>query len=315
MRYTTIDIGGANIKIFNEGIYKTYYFPFWKRKDEFKNFIKNLNLKSDVFGITMTAELSDCFEDKREGVHFILKNIEDAIDGKIFVLSNDLNFKIIDIEDAKKNPYAVASANFISTAKYISEREHEGILIDIGTTTTDIIPFKDKKILAKNNDLERLQNCQLIYKGVLRTNVATIIKNLNIRKRKTKISSEYFSIIGDVYRILGEIHENEYEVETPDGRGKDLESCKRRLARIVCCDLNEIKDEEIYEIAKQIKKKQISEIEKCIKHNEEKFKIKNKRFILGRGNFLGKYLNASLKYKNLSAVECLYRLMKQNLRI
>lgn len=307
MKIITLDIGGANIKIF-DGNYKSFYFPFWKRKDEFKNFIKNLNLKADFFVITTTAELADCFKDKKEGINFIIDHIKRVIDGEIFFLSNDLNFKILNISEARKNLYNIASANFIATGKYISERENEGIIVDIGSTTTDIIPFKNKKILSKNNDLERLQNFQLIYTGVLRTNVATIVKNLKFREKKTKISSEYFSITADVYRILNEIDENDYVVETPDGMGKDIISCKRRLARIILCDLNEITDKEIYDIAKQIRKKQIYEIKKCIDYNKEKFKIKNV-FILGKGKFLGKYLNASLKYENLSAVECLYHLI------
>ncbi|MFN3383142.1 MAG: hypothetical protein ACK41O_27060, partial [Runella zeae] len=99
----TLDIGGANIKIF-DGNYKSFYFPFWKRKNEFKNFMKDLKLKADVFGITMTAELSDCFKDKKEGVNFIIDNLEQILDGEIFFLSNDLNFKILNLKEARKNP-------------------------------------------------------------------------------------------------------------------------------------------------------------------------------------------------------------------
>lgn len=308
MKVITLDIGGANIKIF-DGKYRSYYFPIWKKMSKFGNFISSLNLKADIFGITMTAEIADCFKDKKEGVNFIIDNVEKALNGKIKFLSNNLNFEMLSLDDARKNPYLVASTNFIATAKYISEREDSGIIIDIGSTTTDIIPFKDKKILSCNNDLERLQNCQLIYSGILRTNVCAIIHSLNFRKKRQRISAEYFSITADVYRILGQIDENQYTTETPDGRGKDLESCKRRLARIICSDINEINDSEIYYIAKQIKRKQICELKKCIKYNEKKFNINNK-FILGIGKFLGKDINACSKYQTLSAVEALYHILK-----
>lgn len=335
MRIIAIDIGGANVKIFHpDSGYKQYYFPFWKEKNKFMSFLQRLlnemDFNADMYVVTMTAELSDCFKDRREGVKFILNALTNALKGsgcfnknKIKVLSNDTNFKLIGIDQAIKFPYSVASANFIATAKYISKFEKNAIVIDIGSTTTDIIPVKDKKILAHRTDFERLKNNELIYTGVLRTNLVSISNRIKFKGRNLKISAEYFANTGDVYRVLGKISESEYTTETPDGKGKSMIECMRRIARTVCCDVSErkekIKDaserkskiskEDVIKIAEYFKDEQIKAINKAVERLERKYKIKN-RFIIGAGKFLYKELNASLKYKDLNAVKALYFLVK-----
>ncbi|MEM2907553.1 MAG: hypothetical protein QW739_05735, partial [Candidatus Odinarchaeota archaeon] len=86
--FAGIDVGGANTKITiietgkNQVVNSntlSFYFPFWKKPlSDFPSlFSKNLGKLSsnlpDYFAVTMTAELSDVFATKREGV---LKIIE-----------------------------------------------------------------------------------------------------------------------------------------------------------------------------------------------------------------------------------------------
>ncbi|MDI6730123.1 MAG: hydantoinase/oxoprolinase family protein [Candidatus Altarchaeum sp.] len=260
MKIIAMDIGGANIKIFNGTEYKQYYFPLWKKKNKFMSFLQQLteraDLNADVYAITMTAELCDCFKDRREGVKFILNALKEILDKKNFVtslrsgtfknrlkvLSNDTNFKLIDIDKAMKFPYNVASANFIATAEYISKFEKNAIIIDIGSTTTDIIPIKDGKILAHRTDFERLKNNELVYTGVFRTNLISISNKIKFKGKILKISAEYFANTGDVYSVLGKISDGEYKTETADGKGKSTIECMRRIARTVCCDFQNSKN-------------------------------------------------------------------------
>lgn len=303
VKITCLDIGGANTKIF-DGSYRTYYFPFWKKKNEFCDFLENLKLNPEILGVTITAECADCFGDKCEGINFILDALEKKFKCEILVLSNSLSFKMLSVEDARKFPYDVASSNFIASGLYFGKKEKNGVLIDIGSTTTDMIPVRNGKIYSKTTDLERLQNNNLIYTGVLRTNTAAIVNKVYVDGKKTKISSELFSITADVYSIIGDITEKDYSCETPDGKGKNVVECRKRLARIVCSDLNELSDKNINEIAEYIKKEQIKQIIKSL----NKFKTK-KRFICGKGNFLNKDLNA--KKNDISPVKALYFLMKK----
>ena len=77
--------------------------------------------------------------------------------------------------------------------------------MDMGTTTTDIIPIINKQNIAKHTDVERLGSGELVYTGMLRTNIATIVHSIPIYNIDTSVSSELFTITADVHRILGNI--------------------------------------------------------------------------------------------------------------
>ena len=80
------DVGGANTKAafvsvkagdLQDANVATEFFPIWKRSEQLANVL--LALKDqlrkgrlDGIGVTMTAELSDAYQTKREGVNHIL---------------------------------------------------------------------------------------------------------------------------------------------------------------------------------------------------------------------------------------------------
>jgi len=202
-----IDIGGANTKITElEGdSYKIHhiYFPMWKKKDELIELLKDYN-DADYVALVMTAELADCYKTKKEGVEDILNKAEKAFDCPIYVF--DVNGNFLSLEDAKKNYLNVSASNWMATAKFVSEFIKEScILVDMGSTTTDIIPIKDKEILAEKTDLDRLMNNQLVYVGTLRTPVSFLANKIEFRGKLTNLSSEYFAITADISLILNKI--------------------------------------------------------------------------------------------------------------
>jgi len=74
--YTKIAVlraDGVNTEILNIG---SDYFPFWRRKEQFPRYIRaHLPEEEKLIGVTMTAELADCFSSKGEGVKYILDSI------------------------------------------------------------------------------------------------------------------------------------------------------------------------------------------------------------------------------------------------
>ena len=53
----------------------------------------------------------------------------------------------------------------------------DALLIDVGSTTADVVPIVAGRVAATGrNDLERLQAGELVYTGVLRTNLAAIAR-------------------------------------------------------------------------------------------------------------------------------------------
>lgn len=271
MKILGLDIGGANtdctiieINNSNEIIsMKTdrEYFPMWKDNDKLQQCLKKMTYNEDVnvVCVSMTAELADGYTSKKEGVDDISKKIMEVFNEKkvYFVTFEGLKT----YTELKENLLSAAAANWIGTTEIIKYIEEDCIFMDIGSTTTDIIPIKNKKEIALgHSDLERLQTGELVYTGMLRTNLASIVHEVPINNINTKVSSELFTITADIHRILGNIKEEDYTCKTPDGNKKDVTSCKRRLARLVCADLDSLDNNEIVNLAKYIEKEQINQI-------------------------------------------------------
>lgn len=274
------DIGGANLKAaflrteerkVKELQTTITYFPIWQRgKKELPEALKHLKDQLlpvpnvDAVGVTMTAELSDAYATKQEGVLHILDALTSLFEGpSIFVLDVDTSLR--SVQDAKRHPMKVAAANWAATGWMISQLIEHGIVIDVGSTTTSIIPIHHASVAATGKtDLEKLQTGELVYTGSLRTNVATIVDSIPIRGRQTRVSSELFATSGDVHLLLGHITKEEFTTETADRRGKSKEAAMARLARVVCADVDMLAKEEILSIARYIYNAQLQQVKSGI---------------------------------------------------
>ncbi len=68
------------------------------------------------------------------------------------------------------------------------------IVVDVGSTSTSIIPIVEGRVAAEGrSDLEKLINGELVYSGVLRTNIAAIVNNVPVRGKVSRVSSEMFA--------------------------------------------------------------------------------------------------------------------------
>jgi probable H4MPT-linked C1 transfer pathway protein len=275
------DIGGANTKAallrtengcveqFKMGV---EYFPIWKDPDKLVNVLLALKAKVsgggvvDGIGLTMTAELSDAYQTKREGVAHVLSCAEKAFAGlPVFVL--DVDAKLRSVDAARAEPLGVAAANWAATGWLVSRLTKTCVVLDVGSTSTSIIPVVGGCVLAAGKtDLEKLKVGELVYTGSLRTNVAAIIDCVPLRDCITRVASELFAHSGDVHLILGNISEGEYTTETADGRGRTRGEALARLARVVCADNEMLTEEEIVQIAKHVYAKQVEQIAVGLRH-------------------------------------------------
>ena len=322
-----LDIGGANIKATfiktQDGFIKEHktiieYFPIWKK--EKKQLEKVLNkLKKDLsktdelngVGVTITAELSDSYFTKKEGICHILDSVKNVF-GVFPIFVIDVEANLLSVNEALEVPLMVASANWAATGWMVSQLIKNCIVIDVGSTTASIIPIIDGKIRAEGRtDLEKLQNGELVYSGALRTNVATIVDCIPVRGTMAYVSSELFAQSGDIHLILGNIREEDYIVETCDGRGKNIRECMARLARVVCADIDMLSEHEISDMAKFVYNKQVKQIEKGLKQVSERIKplIQEKLNVVVTGmgrNFLAKKAAEIAGFKRvIDLKECL----------
>ncbi len=272
MKIAGFDIGGANTDLALVDFDKSgniirietdfIYLPMWIKKDELKEALKDLLGSSvdevDAVGVSMTAELVDAYKTKKEGVLDIAKKSVDSFSVPVGFIGVD---GIMDISRVFEEPIKVAAANWIATAPLASKIQPDCILMDIGSTTTDIIPIKNGKECAKGrSDLERLKTGELIYSGTLRTNVAALVEKVPIDGTMMRIASELFAVTADIHIILGNISKEEYTCDTMDGSGKSIDDCMRRISRVICGDMDTLKPDEIKAIANYIYSEQVKRI-------------------------------------------------------
>jgi (4-(4-[2-(gamma-L-glutamylamino)ethyl]phenoxymethyl)furan-2-yl)methanamine synthase len=187
--------------------------------------------------VTMTAELSDAFENRARGVASIAAIFSHELRGAEIRFYAGAKGFVAKAELAEAAA-AVASANWRASAELVARRYEKALFIDMGSTTTDIIPIRDHAISALgDSDASRLQHGELVYTGLLRGNPAAGVAQSPFAGRWTTLVDESFATIADVHRILGNIPPDLDTVPTVDGRSKSVEASRARLARLVGLDL------------------------------------------------------------------------------
>ncbi len=285
-----IDIGGANTKVASHDgcIVELHYLPLWKNTrlpDVLAEIGKRL--KPERVGVVITGELADCFPDKEAGLSFIMDAANNAFKDAWFLDSSGTF--------TKEKKRSIAAANWRASVLVVGQDFDNCIFVDIGSTTTDIIPIKKGKTLAAATDFERLMRSELVYSGVLRTNIAALLNAVELRGASSRISSELFAITADAYLVLGMISQEDYTCDTPDGAGKTILDAKRRLARVVCADLTEIGDNEVVSIAEQAAKKQTMDIGATIEEVAKRHDL-DRIVACGLGEFLAEKVACELGF-------------------
>lgn len=269
-----LDIGGANIKaalLQCQGQKVMTYsvaakpFEIWQHPDKLSMLLQKLNRElggGDVskIAVTMTAELSDAFRTKREGVICILDAVKQAFK-KSSIYPFGLDGSFLPLDNAYQTPLLCAASNWLASAQFLASVYPNCLLIDIGSTTTDIIPIQHGKVISQGRtDPQRLISGELVYSGILRTNPNTIVTHIPIGGRSCGVAAEYFTCMADVYLILGKISPESYSCPTPDGRAKTVLAAQERLARLICADCEILSEKELEKMACYIFEKQLQQI-------------------------------------------------------
>jgi probable H4MPT-linked C1 transfer pathway protein len=237
-----LDVGGANIKAAHgAGQARTLPFELWKRPDELGRVLAALTATFppyDRVALTMTAELCDCYPTKAVGVNAVLDAVLDALLGQpIEVWGVDGRFH--EVDEVRQQPALAAASNWLALATLAARLlpDGPGLLIDIGTTTTDLIPLAHGRAAARGRtDTERLQNGELVYAGVRRTPICALATELPYRGLPTGLAAELFASTLDVYLTLDAILPDPKDLSTADGRPATKAAARDRLARMIGTD-------------------------------------------------------------------------------
>ena len=258
MQFAGLDIGGANLKFASTtGEQRELPFAFWKHKKDLAkvlNRFRDLLSPDDLIGVTMTAELADCFESKKEGVSFIVDTVCNS-----FCQHEPLFYRtdgtMCDHTQAKTDWRLVAASNWHALAwlAFRNLKQNSGFVFDIGSTTTDIIPVCDGlPVSPGQNDFSRLRNGQLFYAGVGRTPICSILNQIEFDGQRVGIAREIFATSSDAFTVLKDISADDQSFETADGRSRSYHNSVKRIARMVCVDQFELGENETEQLAKTI---------------------------------------------------------------
>jgi (4-(4-[2-(gamma-L-glutamylamino)ethyl]phenoxymethyl)furan-2-yl)methanamine synthase len=270
------DIGGANIKAAwietgsdpnDQEKVVSQPFEIWREKDRLPDVLRRMsaamapNQCANAMAITITAELSDVFATKREGVLFVLDSIQQCFpDVTSYVLSLSGGFQFL--SEARLHPLDFAATNWLASAQYVAKQFPNCLVVDVGSTTTDILPILNGQVcVSGRTDTARLASGELVFTGVLRTNLAAMVQSIPVAGQSCRVASEYFAVSGDVHLILGNLSPQEYTCPAPDGRSPSIESARGRLARLVCADTEMLSTAEIDEMARYIAERQVCQIQ------------------------------------------------------
>jgi probable H4MPT-linked C1 transfer pathway protein len=262
------DIGGAHLKaaLADDGrivAMKQIACPLWLGEDRLHAAFAEAGRMftgAPFHAITMTGELAEIFPSRDVGVQRIVEIAEDVMRGAgRAYYAGERGF--LDAEAAVVFWERVASANWRASAELVAANHASGLFIDIGSTTTDIVPFHGGRVSARaTTDAERLVAGELVYTGVLRTSLMAVARRVAFGGEWHPLMAENFSTMADVYRLTGEVDPADDLYPASDARGKGAGDCMARLARMIGRDATDASADAWLALAQQFREAQLRTI-------------------------------------------------------
>ncbi|MFO0788523.1 MAG: hydantoinase/oxoprolinase family protein [Pirellulales bacterium] len=265
-----LDIGGANLKAaHSQGWARSLPFALWRDPQGLSAALRRTISDAppwELLAVTMTGELCDCFESKARGVEHIFAAVcEIAPASRVQVYLTNGEFASLD--EALSDPLLAAASNWRALAEFACRYfdGRSGLLIDVGSTTTDIIPIVSGVVAARGTcDTERLACGELVYSGISRTPVCAVVHLLPWRGEFCPVAAELFATTADAYVLLRQIPEDATATWTADGRPLMYESSRQRLARQICTDASTLADDDFIHMAEFVRGAQLSQMKDAV---------------------------------------------------
>ncbi len=293
------DIGGAHVKaaVINPAgeVIAVYQqpCPLWKGLDQLQCAATRILHEASGWhyqhAITMTGELVDLFKDRDDGVKRIIDSMTTLLpQTRCLVFAGLAGF--LESEQVQAGDYqAIASANWLASASFAAQKVGNGLFVDIGSTTTDILLLNDGKVRAEGyTDYQRLVSRELIYTGIVRTAVMAVAQTAQDQGQEIGIMAEYFATMADVYRVTGELNELHDQAETADGAEKTITASARRLSRMIGCDFFPEDLPRWQQFAKNIRDQQLQKIQRGCEYRIQNVAFPKTNPLIGAG--VGRFL-------------------------
>lgn len=294
-----LDVGGANLKAATaDGRALSHPFALWKDPAGLPRALADLVAQfpdTEALAVTMTGELCDCFPTKRDGVNHILAAVESVSRSfSVHVWGTDGTFR--GPNAARNEHMRVAAANWHALSTYAAAFDPGGcvLVLDIGSTTTDIILCRDGvPVPVGLTDTGRMRAGELVYTGVRRTPVCAVLP-------PGSVAAELFATTLDAWTLAGHVPEDATDTDTADSRPRTAEFCRARLARMIGGDTETTSAEDIIALRDAVIHAQTTLLEQAVRVQiarlgdlkRESFRRTAVAVVSGSGEFLARRLVA-----------------------
>jgi probable H4MPT-linked C1 transfer pathway protein len=266
------DIGGAHLKAALTGADGRLAglwqrpCPLWQGLDRLEDAVDAV-LAEAGGGIaqhvaTMTGELADIFAGRDEGVSRIAGVLQARVPQGALRLYAGPRGLLAPRDCGPEERALIASANWLATAHYAACRLRQGILVDIGTTTTDLVPFQGGAVRYRGyTDHSRLRCGELVYTGVVRTPLMAVAERVRFDGAMIPLMAELFATTADVHRLSGELPGHADSWPAADGGPKTVAGSARRLARMIGLDFRAEAELPLWQgVAEQLRGQQLTRL-------------------------------------------------------
>jgi probable H4MPT-linked C1 transfer pathway protein len=214
----------------------------------------------DLHVATMTGELADTFVSRAEGVAALAcLAVRELTGAPLRIYGGRAGF--IGAEMVTAHVADIASANWHASAAFVAQTCPDALFIDMGSTTTDIVPVRDGRVAARGyTDAERLAAGELVYTGLVRSFLMASVERAPFSGAWIPLIAENFATMADVHRILGTLPDGADQMGTADGREKTVAASRARLARIVGRDASDADDAAWHSLARWFAEAQVRSI-------------------------------------------------------
>lgn len=241
--------------------------PLWQGMDQLRLAVDlalaGFGDQANCHAVTMTGELADIFENRREGVSRISACMLEKLGKHTQFYAGVAGLVAGEaLEDCHEQ---IASANWHASASFLAKEVGAGLLIDIGSTTADLILLSDGVPVNRGfSDAERMRQNELVYTGVVRTPLMALAHTVDLNGFDYRIAAEHFATTADIYRITDELLEANDMAATADGAEKSVAASMRRLARMVGHDKEDASDASWFALAQMFKMQQLKHLESAV---------------------------------------------------
>ncbi len=319
------DIGGAHLKavLLKDGkSARAMQIPceLWRGLDRLEAALNQVLIAFDTkdarHAVTMTGELVDLFENRRKGVMAISDVVSNLLGEQTQFYAagrSNQHHGFVPLESVAAHAEAIASANWLGSAGLLAKYVKNALFVDIGSTTTDIIPIFNGAVAEIGfSDGQRMAEDTLVYTGVVRTPLMALAQKLDFEGAQVNVAAEYFATMADVYRLTGDLLPENDLAETADGKGKTALESARRLARMLGHDVENRDLKTWKNLAFACKKMQIMQIKLAIsKHLKAGMPLVG----AGAGAFLVAQIASEVKHEYMTISQALSIELDENLAV